>query len=133
MVIVETRDAVLVTHKDRTQDVKRVVDWLATEGRNEARSQHREYYPWGYREKLGEGKSYDVERLTVNPGAVGLWEPRGRRGEHWIVVTGTAKVTSDDGERRLHEHESGHFFCKGVSRFENVGSHPLEVVVVQFG
>ncbi|WP_136680208.1 mannose-1-phosphate guanylyltransferase/mannose-6-phosphate isomerase [Neptunomonas sp. XY-337] len=133
LIIVDTKDAVLVAHKDRIQDVKKLVAQIKTAGRNE-HQQHREVYrPWGCYDTIDLGERYQVKRITVNPGGRLSLQMHHHRAEHWIVVSGTAKVTNGEREFLLQENESTYIPAGEKHRLENPGKIPLEMIEVQSG
>ena len=132
-VVVETPDAVLVAPQEKCQDVKKVVEWLKAEGREEGKSHRRVYRPWGAFEQLDAGDRFQVKRLTVKPGASLSLQMHHHRAEHWIVVRGTAKVTRADEEFLLTENESTYIPLGVRHRLENPGAVELEVIEVQSG
>jgi mannose-1-phosphate guanylyltransferase/mannose-6-phosphate isomerase len=132
-VVVETPDAVLVTNKDHTQDVRSVVEWLKERGREESKTHRRVYRPWGDYEQLDAGEGYQVKRLTVKPGAALSLQLHHKRAEHWVVVKGRAKVTRNEDTLYLNENESTYIPIGTKHRLENPGSVPLEVIEVQSG
>ena len=96
LVVVETKDAVLVVHKDKVQDVEKVVDAIKKDGRHEHMNHREVYRPWGVYDSIESGKRYQVKRITVKPGAKLSVQMHHHRAEHWVVVSGTAKVTNGD-------------------------------------
>src|SRR5690606_11023912 len=105
LIIVETKDAVLVAHKDYAQDIKQIVDKLKHHGRTE-HLQHREIFrPWGYYDSIDQGQRYQVKRITVNPGAKLSVQMHYHRAEHWVVVSGTARVTCGERSFLVTENE----------------------------
>ena len=133
LIIVETSDAILVTHKDRSQDVKRVVDALKAMQRDEYLVHKRVYRPWGYYEGLDSGERFQVKRLMVKPGSKLSLQMHHHRAEHWIVVSGTAKVTRGDDTLLLSENQSTYIPLGAKHRLENVGKMPLYMIEVQSG
>jgi len=133
MVVVETADAVLVADKARVQDVKKVVSWLKTAGRDEHLIHRRVYRPWGCYEGIDMGERYQVKRITVNPNASLSLQMHHHRAEHWIVVKGTARVTRDDEVFLVSENESTYIPIGTRHRLENPGAIPLEMIEVQSG
>lgn len=133
LVIVSTPDAVLVTHKDRSQDVKKIVDRLAAEGREEHNTGQRCYRPWGFYEGIHIGERHQVKHICVNPGAALSLQMHHHRAEHWIVVKGTARVTRDDEVLLLTENEGTYIPLGATHRLENPGKVPLSMVEVQSG
>ena len=133
LIIVETPDAVLVVSKDRAQDVKAVTQFLKDARRDEHRHHQRVHRPWGAFESIGQGARYQVKRLSVNPGESLSLQMHHHRAEHWIVVSGTARVTCDERSFLLAENQST-YIPVGVShRLENPGMIPLEIIEVQSG
>ena len=133
LVIVNTKDAVLVAHKDKTQDVKKIVNELKSVERSEV-SFHREVYrPWGKYDSIDNGERFQVKRITVKPGAKLSVQMHHHRAEHWIVVSGTAKVTNGDQELLLTENQSTYIPVGVIHALENPGKVPLELIEVQSG
>ncbi|MFC5694260.1 mannose-1-phosphate guanylyltransferase/mannose-6-phosphate isomerase [Pseudomonas sp. GCM10022186] len=133
MIIVETKDAVLVAHKDHVQDVKKIVDQLKN-GAREEHINHREVYrPWGMYDSIDNGHRYQVKRITVQPGAKLSVQMHHHRAEHWIVVSGTAKVTNGDNTYLVTENQSTYIPIGQVHALENPGVIPLELIEVQSG
>ncbi|MBD3669237.1 MAG: mannose-1-phosphate guanylyltransferase/mannose-6-phosphate isomerase [Gammaproteobacteria bacterium] len=133
VVVVETADAVLVADKAKAQDVKKVVQWLKEQGREERSSHRRVYRPWGSYEGIDAGERYQVKRITVNPGASLSLQMHHHRAEHWIVVKGTAKVTCDGKTYLVSENQSTYIPIGATHRLENPGKLPLEMIEVQSG
>ena len=132
-IIIETPDAVLVTHRNRSQDVKEIVSQLKKKGRDEYKFHRRVYRPWGDYEGIDNGARYQVKRLTVKPGASLSLQMHHHRAEHWIVVKGTAKVTRGEDVFILSENESTYIPLGTKHRLENPGAIPLEIIEVQSG
>ncbi|HEY3730463.1 MAG TPA: mannose-1-phosphate guanylyltransferase/mannose-6-phosphate isomerase [Steroidobacteraceae bacterium] len=132
-VVVETKDAVLVAPKDRAQDVKKLVARLKAHGRYE-HSLHRQVFrPWGSYDSIDVGERFQVKRLIVHPGGVMSRQMHHHRAEHWVVVSGTAKITRGEETYLLEENEST-FIPIGVQhRIENPGRIPLHIIEVQSG
>ncbi|CAM5216441.1 mannose-1-phosphate guanylyltransferase OS=Castellaniella defragrans OX=75697 GN=HNR28_002302 PE=3 SV=1 [Castellaniella defragrans] len=133
LVIVETKDAVLVAHKDKAQDVKRIVEQLKASHRSEC-EQHREVYrPWGVYDSIDNGQRYQVKRITVKPGAKLSVQMHHHRAEHWVVVSGTARVTNGEETYLVTENQSTYIPIGRVHSLENPGVIPLELIEVQSG
>lgn len=132
-VIVETADAVLVVSRGRVQDVKRIVERLKREARAEHLHHRRVFRPWGTYEGVDEGERFLVKRIVVNPGASLSLQRHAHRAEHWVVVTGTARVTRGDEVMELHEDQSTYIPVGMKHRLENPGNDPLEIIEVQTG
>jgi mannose-1-phosphate guanylyltransferase/mannose-6-phosphate isomerase len=132
-VVVETPDAVLVMNKERSQDVRQVVDWLKEQGREEARTHRLVHRPWGSFEALETRANFQVKRLTVKPGAKLSLQLHHHRAEHWVVVKGVARVTRGEEVFDLEENESTFIPLEMKHRLENPGDETLEVIEVQVG
>jgi mannose-1-phosphate guanylyltransferase / mannose-6-phosphate isomerase len=133
LVVVETPDAVLVAHKNHTQDVKKIAERLKRETRGEAQSHRKVHRPWGWYDGVDAGERFQVKRIVVKPGATLSLQMHHHRAEHWIVVRGTAKVTRGEETLLVSENEST-FIPLGVKhRLENPGKVPLEMIEVQSG
>ena len=133
LVVVETKDAVLVVHKDRVQEVKKIVERLKSEGRQEHINHREVYRPWGVYDSIDKGDRYQVKCITVKPGAKLSVQMHHHRAEHWVVVSGTAKVTIGDKTQLVSENESTYIPIGQVHALENPGKIPLELIEVQSG
>ncbi len=133
LVIVETKDAILVANKNSVQDVKTIVQTLKDQGREEWKLNREVYRPWGVYDSIDNGDRYQVKRITVKPGAKLSVQMHYHRAEHWIVVSGTAKVTVGDDTCIVSENESTYIPVGVVHALENPGSIPLELIEVQSG
>lgn len=133
IVVVETKDAVLVADKDSVQQVKSVVEHLKAENRAEFREHREVYRPWGKSDAIDGGDRYKVNRITVQPGKKQSLQMHYHRAEHWVVVSGTAKVSSNGNEQIITENQSL-YIPVGVSHMvENPGKMPLELIEIQSG
>lgn len=133
LVIVETKDAVLVARKDCVQDVKKIVARLDAEGRHEHINHREVYRPWGVYDCIDVGDRYQVKRITVKPGSKLSVQMHHHRAEHWVVVQGTARVTNGDETYLVTENESTFIPIGQVHSLENPGVIPLELIEVQSG
>ena len=133
MVVVETDDAILVARKDRVQDVKLVVAQLKESQRSQAVLHRKVYRPWGAYDSIDMGERFQVKRITVKPGGVLSLQMHHHRAEHWIVVSGTAKVTRGEDTLLLSENQSTYIPLGVTHRLENPGMVPLELIEVQSG
>jgi mannose-1-phosphate guanylyltransferase/mannose-6-phosphate isomerase len=132
-IIIETKDAVMVAPKDRVQDVKELVAKLKKSGRSES-ALHREVFrPWGSYDSIDNGERFQVKRLSVKPGGVLSLQMHHHRAEHWIVVSGTARITCDDKTFLLSENQSTYIPVGSTHRIENPGKVHLHIVEVQSG
>jgi mannose-1-phosphate guanylyltransferase/mannose-6-phosphate isomerase len=133
LVITATPDVVLVTTRDRDQDVGKLVERLKTNGHRSATQTLSVHRPWGYYQSIHAGDRFQVKRITVNPGAKLSLQKHFHRAEHWVVVNGTAIVTRDDQEILLRENESVFVPLGCMHRLENPGKVPLNLIEVQSG
>ena len=133
LLIVETPDAVLVADKSKAQDVKKVVDYLKKSGRTEHEFHTRVFRPWGWYEGIDMGERFQVKRIMVKPGQKLSLQMHHHRAEHWIVVSGTARVTRDGVEELLSENQSTYIPLGTTHRLENPGKVPLHLIEVQSG
>ncbi len=132
-IVVETTDAVLVAPRSRSQDTRRIVEQLKRRGRDEAIMHRKVYRPWGAYEDIDASTRFQVKRITVKPGESLSLQMHHHRAEHWVVVTGTARVTCDDKVFLLSENESTYIPVGTRHRLENPGKIPLELIEVQSG
>ena len=133
LVIVSTKDAVLVAHKGESQNVKSIVNELKAEERPEVTFNREVYRPWGKYDSVDNGERFQVKRITVKPGAKLSVQMHHHRAEHWIVVSGTAKVQIDNTEQYVTENESVYIPITSVHSLENPGKVDLELIEVQSG
>lgn len=133
LVVVSTKDALLVSHKDRAQDAKLIVNKLRRDGRVEWELHREVYRPWGKYDSIDNGDRYQVKRITVKPGAKLSVQMHYHRAEHWVVVSGSAKVTNGDQTFLLSENESTYIPVGVVHTLENPGRVPLEIIEIQSG
>ncbi len=133
VVVVETPDAVLVARRERSQDVKNVVNQLGREQRGEHALHRKVHRPWGWYDSIDQGPRDQVKRIMVKPGASLSLQMHHHRAEHWIVVTGTAEVTVGDKVILLAENQSTYIPLGEKHRLRNPGKVPLELIEVQSG
>lgn len=133
LVVVETKDAVLVAHKDKVQDVKKIVEQIKNGSRQEHVNHREVYRPWGMYDSIDNGHRYQVKRITVKPGAKLSVQMHHHRAEHWIVVSGTAKVTNGERTYLVCENESTYIPIGQIHALENPGVINLELIEVQSG
>lgn len=131
--VVETADAVLVAPLAKAQEVKKIVNRIKADKKEEYRLHKTVYRPWGTYTVLEEQPRYKIKRITVNPGAKLSLQMHHHRSEHWVVVKGTAKVTCDDKVFLVRENESTYISAGNKHRLENEGVIPLELIEVQNG
>lgn len=133
IVIVDTDDALLVLPKERAQDIRRIVKRLQAERRSECSTHQQVMRPWGSYDAIGHGPRFQVKRITVKPGAKLSLQMHHHRAEHWIVVSGTARVVDGDKEYLLTENQGTYIGVGVVHSLENPGKIPLELIEVQSG
>jgi mannose-1-phosphate guanylyltransferase/mannose-6-phosphate isomerase len=133
IVVVETKDAMMIAHKDKVQGVKQMVNTLNAQGRSETQTHCEVYRPWGSYDSVDMGGRFQVKRISVKPGACLSLQMHHHRAEHWIVVSGTAEVTCDENVFLLTENQSTYIPIASVHRLRNPGKIPLEIIEVQSG
>ncbi len=133
VIVVDTDDALLVASRDQVQQVKDIVARLKAENRPQASVHRKVYRPWGSYDGVDSGERFQVKRIVVNPGASLSLQMHHHRAEHWIVVSGSARVTCDDRVFLLSENQSTYIPLGSKHRLENPGLMPLELIEVQSG
>lgn len=133
VIVVETKDAVMVAHKSASQSVKNVVEQLKAEKRPEFEFHREVYRPWGSYDSIDSGDRFQVKRITVKPGEKLSVQMHHHRAEHWIVVSGSANVTINDNTQLVTENQSVYIPIGAVHALENPGKIPLELIEVQSG
>ncbi|WP_457941343.1 mannose-1-phosphate guanylyltransferase/mannose-6-phosphate isomerase [Mesorhizobium sp. 10J20-29] len=133
MVVVATRDAVLVAPKTRAEEVKALVEQMHRHGRKEATEALKMFRPWGNYERLDIGDGYQVKRIVVKPGGVLSLQKHRHRSEHWVVVQGIAEVTIGSSVMRLEPNHSVYVPLGSVHRLANRGNEPVVLIEVQTG
>ena len=133
VIVVETPDAVLVTDRSRSQDVKKIVNQLGAEQRGEQALHRKVHRPWGWYDSIDSGPRHQVKRILVKPGASLSLQMHHHRAEHWIVVCGTAEVTNGDKVIMLTENQSTYIPLGQTHRLAHPGQVPLEIIEVQSG
>lgn len=133
LIVVDTKDALLVAAKDAVQDVKNVVERLKASGRTEYKHHREEYRPWGKYDLIDTGLEYRVKHITVNPGAKISLQKHRYRAEHWVVVKGTAEVRCGDKVMRLVENQSTYIPRGEIHQLHNPEKMPLEIIEIQSG
>lgn len=133
LIVVETPDAVLVAHRNCSQDVKKIVSRLDAADRTEQKLHRQVHRPWGWYDGIDSGSRFQVKRIMVKPGATLSLQKHHHRAEHWIVVCGTAEVTCGDKKMILSENQSTYIPLGEVHRLANPGKVPLEIIEVQSG
>ena len=133
VVVVSTRDAVLVIAREQAEKVKGLVARLTASGRKEATEHLKVYRPWGSYDSIDNGPRHQVKRITVNPGSKLSLQSHFHRAEHWVVVSGTARITVDDKMTIAGENDAVYIPLGATHRLENPGRIPLELIEVQSG
>ena len=133
LVIVSTKDAVLVIDKTKVQDVKKVVEYLKCKSRREYRIHRESYSPWGHSDKIVNTSKYHINKVTVKPGGKFSLQMHHHRAEHWVILSGTAKITLDNNVYLLTENQSTFIPVGSTHMLENPGKIPLELLEIQSG
>lgn len=133
LVIVSTKDALLVVDKSQVQDVKKIVNYLKNNGRREYKVHRESYSPWGHSDKIVSSQRYNINKVTVKPGGKFSLQMHHHRAEHWVVLSGTAKITVDDNDYLLTENQSTFIPVGSKHMLENPGKIPLEILEIQSG
>jgi mannose-1-phosphate guanylyltransferase/mannose-6-phosphate isomerase len=133
VIVIETADAVLVTERSKSQDVKHIVKQLETQKREEKNLHRKVARPWGWYDSVDKGERFKVKRIQVKPGASLSLQMHHHRAEHWIVVKGTAEITNGEKVITLTENQSTYIPKGQVHRLANPGTTPLEIIEVQSG
>lgn len=133
LVVINTKDAVMVAHKEKVDDAKNIVQRLKSENRSEWELSREVYRPWGKYDSIDNGDGYQVKHITVKPGAKLSVQMHHHRAEHWIVLSGTAKVTLGKKKFLLKENESTYIPVGEIHALENPEKISLEIIEVQSG
>ena len=133
LIVIETQDALLVTTRDNSLNIKNIVKRLKENKRTEAENHRKVYRPWGYYDSIDIGQNFQVKRILVNPGAKLSLQKHLYRSEHWVVVRGVAKITRGDEIFYLKENQSTYISQGEKHRLENTEKYPLEIIEVQTG
>ena len=133
LLVIDTQDALLVTTRDNSLNIKNIVKRLKENKRTEAENHRKVYRPWGYYDSIDIGQNFQVKRILVNPGAKLSLQKHLYRSEHWVVVSGVAKITRGDEIFYLKENQSTYISQGEKHRLENTEKYPLEIIEVQTG
>jgi mannose-1-phosphate guanylyltransferase len=133
IVVVDTKDALLVANKNKVQNIKKIVETLKNTNRDEWKIHREVYRPWGKYDSIDVGDRYQAKRITVKPGAKLSVQKHHHRAEHWVVVSGTANVTNGEQTFLVTENESTYIPIGQIHALENPGKVPLEMIEVQTG
>jgi mannose-1-phosphate guanylyltransferase len=133
MVIIDTQDALLVSSKKKSQEIKNIVQKLTQENRNESDNHRKVYRPWGYYDLIDIGLGFQVKRISVNPGAKLSLQKHEKRAEHWVIVKGEAIITRGNEVFKLMQNQSTYISKGEIHRLENKGKNSLEIIEIQTG
>ena len=133
LIIVETADAILVTNRSDSQDLKKIVLQLDQKNREEKDFHRKVLRPWGWYDSVDEGEHFKVKRIQVQPGASLSLQMHHHRAEHWVVVKGVAEIRNGDEIIRLSENQSTYIPQGQKHRLSNPGKEPLEIIEIQSG
>ncbi|MDC3092348.1 mannose-1-phosphate guanylyltransferase/mannose-6-phosphate isomerase, partial [Prochlorococcus sp. AH-716-M18] len=133
LIIVDTKDALLIANKNNTEEIKSVVKQLINKKRSEGTTHKKVYRPWGNYISIDEGKRWKAKKIEVKPGAKLSLQLHHHRAEHWIVVTGSALVEVNDKKIILSENQSTYIPLGSKHRLSNPGKIPLILVEIQSG
>ena len=133
LVIIDTPDALLVTNKSKTQDVKKIVEYINTMGRKEHEHHKKVFRPWGYYESLIKSSNFQVKSIIIKPGEKLSLQLHKKRAEHWVVVSGIALVTIDKKQIKLIENQSTYIPIGSKHRLANIGEDILHIIEIQSG
>jgi len=133
LIIVDTQDALLITHKKYAQNIKNIVNKLKENNRPEVENHRKVYRPWGYYDSIDIGNGFQVKRIFVNPGAKLSLQKHRHRAEHWVIVKGVALITCGEKVFQLKENHSTYIPKGEIHRLENQGKIALEIIEIQTG
>ena len=133
LIVIDTQDALLVTTRDNSLSIKNIVKKLKKNKRTEIENHRKVYKPWGYYDSIDTGYNFQVKRILVNPGAKLSLQKHLHRAEHWVVVSGVAKITCGKKIYNLEKNQSTYITKGEIHRLENIESYPLEIIEVQTG
>jgi mannose-1-phosphate guanylyltransferase len=133
LIVIDTQDALLISNKNNSLNIKHIVDKLKSSNRKESDNHRKVFRPWGYYDSIEMGQNFQVKRILVNPGAKISLQKHLHRAEHWIVVKGIAKITKGDSTFRLKENQSTYISKGEIHRLENLETFPLELIEIQTG
>ncbi|MDA8813969.1 mannose-1-phosphate guanylyltransferase/mannose-6-phosphate isomerase [Candidatus Pseudothioglobus singularis] len=133
LIVIDTQDALLVTTRDNSLSIKNIVKKLKKDKRTEIENHRKVYKPWGYYDSIDTGYNFQVKRILVNPGAKLSLQKHLHRSEHWVVVSGVAKITCGKKIYNLEKNQSTYIPKGEIHRLENIENYPLEIIEVQTG
>jgi len=133
LIIIDTIDALLITNKNNSQDIKNIVEKLNNQNRSEAINHRKVIRPWGYFDSIKAGNGFQVKKLCVNPNAKISLQKHKYRSEHWVVICGVAKITCGEKKFILTKNQSTYIPKGEIHRLENYGDELLEIIEIQTG
>ena len=133
LVVIDTQDALLISHKKNIQNIKHIVERLNNDNRSETINHRKVYRPWGYYDSIDYGQNYQVKRILVNPSSRLSLQKHQHRSEHWVVIKGVALITCGDKTFELKENQSTYINQGEIHRLENREKTPLEIIEIQSG
>jgi mannose-1-phosphate guanylyltransferase len=133
LIIIDTQDALLVSSKKNSQDIKNIVQNLKIDNRSEIDNHRKVYRPWGYYDSIDAGEGFRVKRILVNPGSKLSLQKHKKRSEHWVIVKGVALITCGEKVFELNENQSTYIPKEEIHRLENREDTPLEIIEIQTG
>jgi len=133
LIIIDTHDALLITNKDNSQNIKNIVEKLINKERSEVISHRKVNRPWGYYDSIEVGNGFQVKKISVNPNAKISLQKHKYRSEHWVVILGIAKITCGEKVFILEKNQSTYIPKGEIHRLENCGDSPLEIIEIQTG
>ena len=133
LIVIDTQDALLVTTRDNSLSIKNIVKKLKKNKRTEIENHRKVYKPWGYYDSIDTGYNFQVKRILVNPGAKLSLQKHLHRAEHWVVVSGVAKITCGNKIYNLEKNQSTYIPKGEIHRLENIENYPLEIIEIQTG
>tara|TARA_B100000787_G_C16157235_1_gene279568 strand:+ start:1 stop:819 length:819 start_codon:yes stop_codon:yes gene_type:complete len=133
LIVIDTQDALLITDRNNSLNIKNIVKKLNEEKRTETENHRKVYRPWGYYDSIDIGDNFQVKRILVNPGAKLSLQKHRHRAEHWVIVSGVAKITCGKKTFSLEKNQSTYIPKGEIHRLENLGKNPLEIIEIQTG
>jgi len=133
LVIIDTQDALLVSSRKDSQDIKKIVKKLKNDSRSETDNHRKVFRPWGYYDSIESGLGFQVKRIFVNPGAKLSLQKHNKRAEHWVIIKGIASITCGKEVFQLGVNQSTYIPKGEIHRLENQEEKPLEIIEIQTG
>ena len=133
LIIIDTQDALLITNKNNTQNIKKIISKLKNNDRPELENHRKVFRPWGYYDSIDSDSGFQVKRILVNPGAKLSLQKHRHRAEHWVVIKGVATITFGERVFNLSQNQSTFIPKNEIHRLENQEKIPLEIIEIQTG